>query len=81
MAKVICPKCGGESYFSLLQATYKGPYRCTSCRETFNVIIENDEVKSATLLNQTEVDRMLIHNPYKKDEKPGISHLRKPPQQ
>ena len=81
MARIMCPKCGGESYFSLLQPTYKGPYRCTACRETFNIVIENDEVKSAVLMNQTEVDKLLIRNPYKKDEKPGASNLPKPSQQ
>ena len=65
MAKVICPQCNNESYFSLAQATYAGPYRCTKCRATFTVKIEDDEVKSAQLMSQQEIDKLPLHNPYK----------------
>ena len=65
MAKVVCPHCNNESYFSLVQPSYRGPYRCTQCHATFNVVIENDEVKSAQLINQQDVDKLRLHNPYK----------------
>lgn len=65
MAKVICPKCGNESFFSLQQDTYEGPYRCTSCRVLFTVKIVNDEVQSAQLMDQQAADNLKTHNPYK----------------
>jgi transposase-like protein len=65
MARVICPQCGSESYFSLVQPVYQGPYRCTKCKVMFSVRIENDEVKSAQLMSQQEISKLPLHNPYK----------------
>jgi len=65
MADFICPKCNSKSYFSLAQASYKGPYRCTDCKAIFNVVIEDDEVKSAQPLDQQGINKLgPLHNPY-----------------
>ncbi len=63
MANVICPKCSTESYFSL--SVYKGHFRCMKCKETFNITIENGEVKSYEPLSQEKLDRLNIRTHYK----------------
>ncbi len=63
MANIICPKCSTESYFSL--SAYKGPFRCMKCKETFNIIIENGELKSSQPINQQELDKLNIRTHYK----------------
>jgi transposase-like protein len=62
MPYVVCPKCNAESYFSL--SAYKGPFRCMKCRETFNITIENSEVKSYEGLSKEEQDKLLIRKHY-----------------
>jgi len=62
VANVVCPKCKTESYFSL--ATYKGPFRCMKCKETFNIIIEKSEVTSYELGGQAEVNRLNVRKHY-----------------
>jgi tRNA(Ile2) C34 agmatinyltransferase TiaS len=44
--KIVCPKCGAEGFFSLRDPGYSGPYKCWKCREYYNLIIENDMIKS-----------------------------------
>jgi len=46
MITIKCPSCGTEGSQSLLEPTYRGPYRCWKCRELFSIQIENNEVKS-----------------------------------
>jgi len=46
MITIKCPNCGTEGSQSLLEPTYRGPYRCWKCRELFSIQIENNEVKS-----------------------------------
>ncbi len=62
MANVVCPKCKTESYFSL--ATYKGPFRCMKCKETFNIVIDKHEVTSCELTSQAEVNRLNVRKHY-----------------
>ncbi len=64
MAKIICPKCGTESLFSLAQPVYQGPYRCMKCKEMFTIRIENDELKSCAPISQQEVDKLDIRKFY-----------------
>ncbi len=63
MANIICPKCSTESYFSL--SAYKGPFRCMKCKETFNIIIENGELKSSQPINQQDAEKLNIKTFYK----------------
>lgn len=65
MANFTCPKCNNKSYFSLAQAEYKGPYRCTECKTIWNVVVENDEFTSCKPLDQQAIDKLPLHNPYK----------------
>ena len=60
MAKISCPKCGTETFFSLAQPIYQGPFRCGKCRETYAIRIENDELKSCESLSQQELDKLQI---------------------
>ncbi len=65
MPKINCPKCGTESYFSLAQPIYQGPFRCMKCKEMFTIRIENNELKSCELLNQQDVNKLNIRTHYK----------------
>lgn len=58
MTKIVCPKCGNESYFSLAQTVYQGPFRCGKCRESYSIRIENNELKSCTPINQQDMKDM-----------------------
>ncbi len=70
MADIICPSCNSKSYFSLKQETYKGPFRCTDCKALFNIVIENDVVKSVQPLDQAGINKLgPLHNPYIGDPK------------
>ncbi len=62
MAYIVCPKCNTESYFSM--SNYKGPFRCMKCKETFNITIENGEIKSYEGLSKEQLDRLLIRKHY-----------------
>ncbi len=67
MAYINCPKCNDQSFFNL--SSYSGVYRCMKCKEVFNVVIENGEVKSATLSNQDKDKLKLIKTYYEGDKK------------
>ncbi len=62
MAYVVCPKCKNESYFSL--SNYKGPFRCMKCKETFNITIENGEIKSYDSISKEDLDNKNIRSHY-----------------
>ncbi|MFH1031974.1 MAG: hypothetical protein V1767_05390 [Chloroflexota bacterium] len=62
MPNVVCPKCQTESFFGL--SAYKGPFRCMKCKETFNITIENGEVKSYETITQQELDKKNIRQHY-----------------
>ena len=58
MITIKCPKCGTEGSLSLVEPTYKGPYRCWKCRELFSIKIEGNELKSCEPLSQEEFERI-----------------------
>lgn len=62
MPGINCPKCNDQSFFNL--SSYNGPYRCAKCREVFNVIIENGEVKSSRLSEQNTEKLKMIKTYY-----------------
>jgi transposase-like protein len=57
MVKIKCPKCNTEGSFSLVESTYKGPYRCWKCRELFTIELKNSQLESCEPLSQEEFDR------------------------
>ncbi|GEM_PF-2426693 len=65
MTYINCPKCNDQSYFNL--SSYTGPYRCMKCREIFNIVIENGEVKSSQLGKQDPDKLKLIKTYYPKE--------------
>lgn len=46
MLKIKCPSCGTDSQMSLLQSSYKMPFRCWKCRELFTLTVLDDQVQS-----------------------------------
>ena len=54
MTKIKCPQCHTEGSFSLVEASYQGPYRCWRCKELFTIKIEDGELKSCKPLSQEE---------------------------
>jgi hypothetical protein len=57
MVKIKCPKCNTEGSFSLVESTYKGPYRCWKCRGLFTIEVKNSQLESCKPLSQEEFDR------------------------
>ncbi len=64
MAKISCPNCKAENYFSLAQSTYEGPFRCTKCKGLFSIRIENDELKSCQPINQQDLNAVNTRKHY-----------------
>ncbi|MFH1381506.1 MAG: hypothetical protein ABIH70_01275 [Chloroflexota bacterium] len=64
MAKITCPKCGAESFFSLAQSIFQGPFRCSACKELFTIRIEDDELKSCEPLSPQELQKFQIRKHY-----------------
>ncbi len=62
MPRIVCPKCNTESYFSLKQ--YHGPFRCSGCKETFALTIEDEEVKSCQAMTEQDLNRLNIRKHY-----------------
>lgn len=59
MAYIKCPKCQNESYFSL--SSFKGPYRCMKCKETFSITIQDGQVTYSEM-SQDEIDAVRRHD-------------------
>lgn len=73
MLSIKCPKCGIEGKMSLIDGSYKGPYKCWSCRELFTIDIVNNAVVSCEPLSQEEYDRL---NPPKPKFNMNVSNAR-----
>ena len=76
MITIKCPSCGTEGSQSLLEPTYRGPYRCWKCRELFSIQIENNEVTSwepitEEQLAQQQEERRQIEEMKAKFKKPS----------
>lgn len=57
MLKIECPKCDVEGSLSLIEPSYRGPYKCWKCRALFTLNIENNVVKSCKPLSEAEFER------------------------
>lgn len=55
--KILCPKCHTDGSLSLVESSYRGPYRCWKCRELFTISLENGELKSWEPLSQEDFQR------------------------
>jgi hypothetical protein len=59
MFGVKCPRCGMSTSISLVESTYKGPFRCWKCKAPFLVNIEDEELKSCKPISEEELQRYL----------------------
>ncbi len=57
MFTITCPSCKTEGKFSILESKYLGPYKCWKCRDLFQVLIENNELKQCEPLTQEELEK------------------------
>jgi hypothetical protein len=57
--KITCPKCAAEGFFSLRDHNFSGAYKCWKCREYFNLVIENDTIKSITPFTAEQTQQQL----------------------
>ena len=57
MAKIMCPECGTEGSFTLVEPVYQGPYRCWKCRGLFTIKMEDNELKSCESLCPEEFSK------------------------
>lgn len=44
LISIICPGCGTEGKFSIIQSVYQGPYKCWKCREIYAIRLENNKL-------------------------------------
>ena len=44
LISIVCPKCGIEGKFSIIQPVYQGPYKCWKCREMYTIRLENNKL-------------------------------------
>jgi hypothetical protein len=58
MVKIKCSKCDAEGSLSLVDPSYKGPFRCWKCRELFLIKVEDNELISCEPLSQEEFERI-----------------------
>jgi len=58
LVKIKCPECATEGTISLLESSYKGPYRCWKCRQLFAIKLENNKLQSCEPMNQEEFDKL-----------------------
>jgi len=58
LVKIKCPECSSEGTISLLEADYKGPYRCWKCRELFAIVLKNNELQSCEPLSDEGLQEM-----------------------
>ncbi len=57
MFTITCPSCNTEGKFSVLESKFVGPYKCWKCKELFQLVIENNELKQCEPLSQEEFEK------------------------
>jgi len=57
LVKIKCPACQTEGSLSLVESTYKGPYKCWKCRALFTISLEKDELISCDPLTEEEFQK------------------------
>lgn len=58
LIKIACPKCGGETAFSLSQESYEGPFRCWKCHGLFHIALNDSSLVSCEPLSSEETERI-----------------------
>ncbi len=53
-----CPSCSNNTFLSLADSGYEGPFRCWRCKGLFMVKIENEELKSCKPMTEDELERL-----------------------
>ena len=55
--KIKCPACQIDGTLSLIESSYKGPYRCWKCRELFTIELNNNKLTFYTPLSEEELQK------------------------
>ena len=50
--KILCPACQTECTMSLIESSYKGPYRCWKCRALFTIELKNNKLTAYKALSE-----------------------------
>ena len=58
MFAVQCPECSSNTFLSLADSGYEGPYRCWKCKKLFMVQIQNEELKSCEPMTEEELEAL-----------------------
>ena len=57
--KIKCVKCDAENSLYLIDTSYDGLFRCWKCRQSYIIVIENDELKYCKPLNDESSSKQL----------------------
>jgi hypothetical protein len=57
MLEITCDNCGVVGKLSLVQESYKGPYRCWKCRALFRITIEDEKLKSCVPMSEEQFEK------------------------
>jgi transposase-like protein len=57
LVKIQCPSCRAEGTMSLVESSYKGPYRCWKCRALFTISIKDSELTFYEPLSEEELKK------------------------
>jgi hypothetical protein len=55
--RIKCPKCEAEGTLSLVETSYKGPYRCWKCRALFTISLQEGQLKSCRPLSEEDLQK------------------------
>ncbi len=54
LIKIKCASCGTDTTMSMVDSSYKMPFRCWKCKEYFTLTVENNAVVSLVKLSAEE---------------------------
>ena len=57
LVKIECPICQAERTMSLVESSYKGPYRCWKCRTLFTIELKDNKLTSWEPLSEEELGK------------------------
>ncbi len=58
MINIICPKCGTESHFSLMDHSFEGPFKCYKCHSTMKLKVIGETVMSNEIITDEESQKL-----------------------